>query len=125
MMKMERRSGEIKALRAGRQPGWRNEALAELSRLAVMPTPPRDLVELRTEATATLGTPDIRLVTWIETPPDHLRSIDFSPDGRTLVTASYKTGLDFWIGRVDTVRVKSLILDPGSRDQEHIPDETG
>ena len=87
---------EVKALRAGRQPGWRDEALAELSRLAVMPTPRRDLVELRTEAVATLGTPDIRLVTRIELPSDHLRSIAFSPDARTLVTASNKTGLDFW-----------------------------
>ena len=62
-----------------------------------MPTPRRDLVELRTEATATLGTPDIRLVTRIEMPvPDRIRSIAFSPDGRTLLTASHKMGLDFW-----------------------------
>ena len=30
---------EVKALRAGRQPGWREEALAELSRLASCPRP--------------------------------------------------------------------------------------
>jgi len=88
---------EVKALRAGRRPGWRDETLAELWRLAVMPTPRRDLVELRTEAVATLGTPDIRLVTRIEMAlPDTLGSIAFSRDGRTLVTTSHKTGLDFW-----------------------------
>ena len=53
---------EVKALRAGHQPGWRDEALANLARLAVMPTPRRDLVQLRTEAVATLATPDIHLV---------------------------------------------------------------
>ena len=89
---------EVKALRAGRQPGWRDLALANLARLAVMSTPRRDLVELRTEAVATLAAPDIRLVTRIEMVPtsDHLRSLAFSLDGRTLVTASNKTGLDFW-----------------------------
>jgi WD40 repeat protein len=87
---------KVKALRAGRQPGWRDEALAELSRLAVMPTPRRDLVELRTEAVATLGTPDVRLVARIEFSSDHLRSTAFSRDGRTLVTASIETDLNFW-----------------------------
>ncbi len=87
---------EVKALRAGRQPGWRDEALASLARLAVMPTSRRDLIELRTEATVTLGTPDVRLATRIEFPTDHLRSIAFGPDGQTLLTASLKTGLDFW-----------------------------
>ena len=82
------RLSQVKALRAGRQPGWRDEALADLARLAVMPTPRRDLPELRTEAAATLATPDIRLVARIELPRHNLRSIAFSPDGRTLVTAS-------------------------------------
>jgi WD40 repeat protein len=87
---------EVKALRAGRQPGWRDEALLNLARLAVMPTARRDLVELRAEATASLATPDIRLVARIEFPSDNLRSTAFSPDGGTLVTAGLRTGLDFW-----------------------------
>ena len=86
---------EVKALRAGRQPGWRDEALTNLA-LAVMPTTRRDLVELRTEATASLGTADLRLVARIEFPTDKLRSIAFSRAGQTLVTASLGTGLDFW-----------------------------
>jgi WD40 repeat protein len=86
---------EVKALRAGHQPGWRDEALADLARLAILPTPRRDLPELRTEATATLGTPDIRLVARLEL-PSNLGSFAFSPDGRTLLTADRKTGLDFW-----------------------------
>src|SRR4029077_4940127 len=53
---------EVRALRAGHEPGWRDKALGDLARLAVMPTPRRDLAELRTEAAATLGTPDVRLV---------------------------------------------------------------
>ncbi len=39
---------EVKALRFGHRLGWREEALANLARLTVMPTPRRDLVELRT-----------------------------------------------------------------------------
>ena len=61
-----------------------------------MPTPRRDLPELRTEAAATLATPDIRLVARVELPADDLGSFAFSPDGRTLLTAGRKTGLDFW-----------------------------
>jgi serine/threonine protein kinase/WD40 repeat protein len=87
---------EVRALRAGLMPGWRDKALSDLARLAVMPTPRRDLSELRTEAAATLGTPDIRLVARVELPADDLGSFTFSPDGRTLLTAGRKTGLDFW-----------------------------
>ncbi len=87
---------EARSLRAGHQPGWREEALGDLARLAVMPTPRRDLAELRTEAAATLATPDIRLVAQVELLSDDLGSFTFSPDGRTLVTAGCKTGLDFW-----------------------------
>ncbi len=86
---------EVRALRAGHQPGWREEALRDLARLAVMPTPRRDLPELRTEAAATLATPDIDLVAKLEM-PSNLSSCIFSPDGRTLITADPKTGLDYW-----------------------------
>jgi serine/threonine protein kinase/WD40 repeat protein len=87
---------EVRALRAGHQPGWREKALGDLARLAIMPTPRRDLPVLRTEAAATLGTPDIRLVARVALPSDAPSSIAFSPDGRTLLTAGPKTGLDFW-----------------------------
>ena len=87
---------EVRALRAGHQPGWREEALGDLARLAVMPTARRNLAELRTEAAATLATPDIRLVAQVELASDDLGSFTFSPDGRTLVTAGCKTGLNFW-----------------------------
>jgi serine/threonine protein kinase/WD40 repeat protein len=87
---------EARALRAGHQPGWRAEALGDLARLAVMPTPRRDLTELRTEAAAVLKTPDIQLVAEVEVPADDLSSFAFSPDGRTLLTAGQKTGLEFW-----------------------------
>ncbi len=87
---------EARALRVGHQPGWREEALGDLARLAVMPTPRRDLTELRTEAAAALKTPDIRLATKVELSADGLASIAFSSDGQTLLTAGPKTGLEFW-----------------------------
>jgi serine/threonine protein kinase/WD40 repeat protein len=87
---------EVKALRAGRQPGWRAAALSNLARLATMPTPRRNLTELRTEAAATLKTPDIRLVAKVRLPFDDLGSFGFSDDGRILVTGGQKTGLEFW-----------------------------
>src|SRR5439155_26106965 len=87
---------EVRALRAGRQPGWREKALGHLARLAILPTPRRDLPELRTEAAATLGTPDIRLAAKVELPSVDLGSFTFSPDGRTLLTAGFQRGLDFW-----------------------------
>jgi serine/threonine protein kinase/WD40 repeat protein len=100
---------EVRALRAGHEPGWRDRALADLARLAVMPTPRRDLPELRSEAAATLGTPDIRLAAIIALPGDDLGSFTFSPDGRTLLTAGRKMGLDFW----DIVECRHLAYVPG------------
>jgi WD40 repeat protein len=82
---------EVKALRAGRE-----EALRGLARLGGMATGRRDLPALRTEAAATLGTPDIRLAARVELLPEDLGSFAFAPDGRTLLTAGIKTGLEFW-----------------------------
>ena len=87
---------EVRALRASHEPGWRNQALDNLARLVAMPTLRRDLVELRTEAAATLGAADIHYLGPIDVPADDLGSFTFSPDGRALVTAGQKTGLDFW-----------------------------
>jgi serine/threonine protein kinase/WD40 repeat protein len=85
---------DARELRTGHRPGWRERALGDLARLAVMP--PRDLPELRTEAAAALGTPDIELVARVALPADDVVSFAFSPDGRTLLTARSPMGLDFW-----------------------------
>jgi serine/threonine protein kinase/WD40 repeat protein len=87
---------EVRSLRAGHQPGWRADALANLARLAVMPTPRRDLPELRSEAAATLATPDIQLAARVGLPSPSLRSLVFSPDGRVLLTGDQVAGFDFW-----------------------------
>jgi WD40 repeat protein len=87
---------EATALRQGHQPGWRSMALADLTRVAVMPTHRRNPHELRTEATAALATPDIELSAKIALPSTDPGSLAFSPDGRTLVTAGPGTGIDFW-----------------------------
>jgi WD40 repeat protein/tetratricopeptide (TPR) repeat protein len=86
---------EARALRAGRQPGWRGKALADLARLASSPSPNRNLLELRTEAVAALGTPDVRLVARIAQ-GEGSHSFTFGPDGRTLVTVGPSGNLDFW-----------------------------
>jgi eukaryotic-like serine/threonine-protein kinase len=111
---------EVKALRVGRQPGWRELALANLTRLSVMQTPRRDQVELRTEAAASLGTPDIRLAARIEFPSNHLRSTAFSHDGRVLVSASINDGLDFWDarGRRHLFSARGLTVSEGSNPGE-------
>jgi WD40 repeat protein len=61
-----------------------------------MPAAQGNRRELRTEAAATLGTPDIQLAAVIELPAYDLTSCNFSPDGRTLVSAGHQTGLNFW-----------------------------
>jgi WD40 repeat protein/tetratricopeptide (TPR) repeat protein len=121
---------EVKALRAGRQPGWRDKALADLARLAVMPTPRRDLAALRTEAAATLGTPDIRLVARVALPGSAVSWFAFSPDGRTLVTADCKTGLDFWDvpGKRHLSAVENLTVGEGRITHDkvvYLPDGQG
>jgi eukaryotic-like serine/threonine-protein kinase len=87
---------EVKALRAGRQLGWRDEALANLARLAVMPTPRRDLPELRTEAVATVGEFGVKEVARFAVSGWGAFSIDFGPESRTLVTATGAGDLDLW-----------------------------
>jgi len=119
---------EVRALRAGRQPGWREKSLSDLARLAVMPTPRRDLRGLRTETAATLGTADIRHVATIDLADDDLGSFTFSPDGRTLLTAGTKTGLNFWdvpgqahLSCVDGLTVSGFDLDKAL----YLPDGQG
>ena len=87
---------EVKALRAGHQLGWREEALADLSRLVVMPTPRRDVVELRSEAVATIGEFGVQEVARLDASLTTVYNLDFSPDSRTLVTASVNRDLDYW-----------------------------
>ncbi len=87
---------EVKALRAGHQLGWREEALENLARLAVMPTPRRDLVELRNEAVASLGEFDVVQVMRLEGLQGTVDQLDFSPDSRTLVTATRSGSVDLW-----------------------------
>ena len=87
---------EVKALRAGHQLGWRDEALADLKRLVVMPTPRRDLVELRSEAVASIGELGVKEVARFEASGDTVSKLDFSPDSRTLVTSSNNGDLNFW-----------------------------
>ncbi|MFI5461092.1 MAG: protein kinase [Isosphaerales bacterium] len=87
---------EVKALRAGHQLGWREEALANLARLLAMPTPRRDLVELRSEAVASIGEFGVEEVARLEASGNTVPWLDFSSDSRTLVTASDNGDLDFW-----------------------------
>jgi serine/threonine protein kinase/WD40 repeat protein len=120
----------VRALRAGHQPGWREMALGDLARLASMPTPRRDLPELRTEAAATLGTPDIRLVARVALPGRAPGSFTFSPDGRTLLTADRGGGLDFWDvpGKRHLSSVGSLAAGDGATTHDmvvYLPDGQG
>jgi WD40 repeat protein/serine/threonine protein kinase/tetratricopeptide (TPR) repeat protein len=87
---------EVKALRAGHQPGWRDRALDNLARLAVMPTSRRDLAELRTEAAASVGEFGVREVARFIVSGWAALTIDFSPDSRTLLTATGDGNLDLW-----------------------------
>ncbi|MGO9917396.1 MAG: protein kinase domain-containing protein [Isosphaeraceae bacterium] len=87
---------EVRALRAGRPAGWRDDALGNLARLTTMPSPRRDLVELRTEAVASLGEFDIVEVAWLEGFRGTVGSLDFSPDSRALATATTSGDLHLW-----------------------------
>jgi len=87
---------EVRALRAGHPAGWRDDALGNLARLTTTPSPRRDLVELRTEAVASLGEFDIVEVARLEGFRGNVWSLDFSPDSRTLATAALGGDLDLW-----------------------------
>jgi eukaryotic-like serine/threonine-protein kinase len=87
---------EVKALRAGHELGWREEALANLARLAVMPTPRRDLAELRSEAVASIGEFGVKEVARLEASGGTVFWLDFSPDSRTLVTGANNGDLNSW-----------------------------
>ncbi|MCI0639577.1 MAG: protein kinase [Gemmataceae bacterium] len=126
---------EVKALRVGHEPGWRDKALTGLARLAVMPTPRRDLLELRTEATATLSTPDILRADKLKTSTATVGSFTFSPDGQTLLTVGAwsqltpkRGGLDFWNVQDKTLRshIEGLTVGPVRYDLVvYLPDGEG
>jgi WD40 repeat protein len=101
---------EVKALRAGRQLGWREVALAKLARLAIMPDPHRDRVELRTEAVACIGEFGVREVARFKISGEIAYSLHFSPDSRTLVTASDAGHLELWdvAARKNSARLPSV-----------------
>jgi WD40 repeat protein/serine/threonine protein kinase len=87
---------EVKALRAGHPLGWRDDALGNLARLTTMPTPRRDVVELRSEAVVSLGEFDVVELAWLEGSGSRVWSIEFSPDSRSLVTSTIRGDLDLW-----------------------------
>jgi WD40 repeat protein len=87
---------EVKALRAGHQLGWRGDALENLARLTTLPTPRRDRVELRSEAVVSLGEFDIVEVARFAGFTNRVCSLAFSPDSRTLATASINGDLQCW-----------------------------
>jgi hypothetical protein len=92
------RLSETEALRSGHQPGWRRDALENLARLSIMPTPRRDLIELRSQAVASLGEFDIVEVArfagtrqW-----STVTSLAFSPDSRSLAAVTQLGDLHRW-----------------------------
>jgi WD40 repeat protein/serine/threonine protein kinase/tetratricopeptide (TPR) repeat protein len=88
--------GEVRALRAGHLPGWRDRALRSLARLATLPTPRRDLTELRTEAVAALGGFDFVEVAQFAGMSDAGHCVDFSPDSRILAIGAVDGRLYLW-----------------------------
>ncbi|WP_165224829.1 protein kinase domain-containing protein [Aquisphaera insulae] len=107
---------EVKALRAGHPPGWRDDALGSLAQLTTMPTPGRDLVELRNEAVASLVESDVVEVARLEGHRSSIFSLDFSPDSRALATASHNGDLHVW----DVARRQHawLVPDPAGKIRE-------
>jgi WD40 repeat protein len=87
---------EVKALRAGRPLGWRDDALKNLARLASSPTDRRNLVELRNEAVDCLCELDIVEVAQFEGRGSRVWSLEFGPDSRTLAMAVVNGDVDLW-----------------------------
>ncbi|QEH34977.1 Serine/threonine-protein kinase pkn5 [Aquisphaera giovannonii] len=106
---------EVKALRAGHQPGWRGDALGNLARLTVLPTPRRDLIELRNEAVASIGEVDIIEVARLAGLRGAVHSLDFSPDSTALLTATAAGDIHDW----DVTRRQHSwqVLDPSGPSQ--------
>jgi WD40 repeat protein len=106
--------GEADLLRLAHPTGWRDRALRSLGRLTAIDTPGRDLVELRSQAVACLGELDVREVARLTGSKGMIRSLDFSPDGRTLATASEEDDPLIWDleGRRLARRVVDPALDP-------------
>ena len=88
--------GEADLLGLAHPTGWRDRALSSLGRLTAIDTPGRDLVELRSQAVACLGELDVREVARLTGSKGMIRSLDFSPDGRTLATASEEDDPLIW-----------------------------
>ena len=87
---------EARALRAAHRPGWRQDALGNLARLAILPAPRRDLVELRNEAVACLGDFDIHEVARLDDSKGVAFGLDFLADGPTLASAHRNGVIHLW-----------------------------
>ncbi len=106
---------EAKALRAGRQLGWRDEALGNLTQLTTMPTPRRDLVELRDEAVAALSEPDVVEVVRLEGFRGRAWSLDFHSNSRTLVTSTFHGDVHLW--DIPRQQHSWVVVDPAAQDR--------
>jgi serine/threonine protein kinase/WD40 repeat protein len=106
---------EVRSLRSGRPSGWRASVVQILTRLARMPTPKRDLVDLRTEAVASLGEFDVVEIARLDGVPGGIYSFDFSPDSQTLATITLTGRVDFW--SVPRRRHLASIPDPAGIDR--------
>jgi WD40 repeat protein len=111
---------EVRALRAGHPPGWRDTALDNLARLAVMSTDRRDPTVLRTELVACLGVPDVEETLKIAGGQGQLNAVVFSPDGRTLATLNAHQ-VHIW--DLDRKRHVTVLTDPRpwSADEQRSP----
>jgi WD40 repeat protein/tRNA A-37 threonylcarbamoyl transferase component Bud32 len=108
---------ETKALRLAHPPGWRAEALRNLRRLQQLDTP-ADRAELRSEAIACISEFDLFESTRLY--GGNVWSVDFSPDGTRLASASYDGKVHLW--DMTTGRELRVLDDPGvDPTQRHLP----